>query len=373
MPAPWKAVLFDAGNTLLFLDHARMAAAVGAALGVPLSAARLAGAADAAARAAERAAGPDRDRARAYLEALFTAAGVPADRMREVARLPAAAARGSHLWCRVAPDTREALDRLRAAGIRLGVVSNSDGRVEEALVAAGLRDYFDVVLDSALVGVEKPDPAIFRAALAALGVPPDEALYVGRPVRGGCGRRPGRGDGGGAVAAPGHAAATRLSNLHLARRAGRRPAERRTPLTMPGSRRSLPRPIRVLVAKPGLDGHDRGAKVVAAALRDAGMEVVYTGLHQTPEMIATAAVQEDVDVVGLSILSGAHMTLFPRVRQLMVDSGRPDILVTGGGIIPAEDMAALQEQGIGRLFGPGTPTSDLIEYIESWAAEHLEQ
>ena len=141
---------------------------------------------------------------------------------------------------------------------------------------------------------------------------------------------------------------------------------------MPATRRSLPRPIRVLVAKPGLDGHDRGAKVVAAALRDAGMEVVYTGLHQTPEMIATAAVQEDVDVVGLSILSGAHMTLFPRVRQLMVQSGRPDILVTGGGIIPAEDMAALRQQGIGRLFGPGTPTADLIEYIESWAAEHLD-
>jgi methylmalonyl-CoA mutase, C-terminal domain len=132
------------------------------------------------------------------------------------------------------------------------------------------------------------------------------------------------------------------------------------------------RPIRVLVAKPGLDGHDRGAKVVAAALRDAGMEVVYTGLHQTPEMIATAAVQEDVDVVGLSILSGAHMTLFPRVRQLLEDMGRPEILITGGGIIPPEDMAALQERGIGRLFGPGTPTSELIGYIESWAASHLE-
>ena len=132
------------------------------------------------------------------------------------------------------------------------------------------------------------------------------------------------------------------------------------------------RPIRVLVAKPGLDGHDRGAKVVAAALRDAGMEVVYTGLHHTPEMIATAAVQEDVDVVGLSILSGAHMTLFPRVRQLLGAMGRPDILVTGGGIIPSEDMAALQQQGIGKLFGPGTPTTDLIAYIEAWAAEHLE-
>ena len=132
------------------------------------------------------------------------------------------------------------------------------------------------------------------------------------------------------------------------------------------------RPIRVLVAKPGLDGHDRGAKVVAAALRDAGMEVVYTGLHQTPEMIATAAVQEDVDVVGLSILSGAHMTLFPRVRQLLEEMGRPEILITGGGIIPPEDMAALKERGIGRLFGPGTPTSELIGYIESWAASNLE-
>ena len=133
------------------------------------------------------------------------------------------------------------------------------------------------------------------------------------------------------------------------------------------------RPIRVLVAKPGLDGHDRGAKVVAAALRDAGMEVIYTGLHQTPEMIATAAIQEDVDVVGLSILSGAHMTLFPRVRQLLVESGRDDILVTGGGIIPREDIEALKQQGIGELFGPGTPTSDLIGYIESWAAEHLDR
>jgi methylmalonyl-CoA mutase C-terminal domain/subunit len=125
------------------------------------------------------------------------------------------------------------------------------------------------------------------------------------------------------------------------------------------------------VAKPGLDGHDRGAKVVAAALRDAGMEVVYTGLHQTPEMIATAAVQEDVDVVGLSILSGAHMTLFPRVRKLLDDAGRSDILLTGGGIIPREDMETLERGGVGRLFGPGTPTSDLIGYIESWAAEHL--
>jgi methylmalonyl-CoA mutase C-terminal domain/subunit len=133
--------------------------------------------------------------------------------------------------------------------------------------------------------------------------------------------------------------------------------------------RAATRPIRVLVAKPGLDGHDRGAKVVAAALRDAGMEVIYTGLHQTPEMIAQAAVQEDVDVVGLSILSGAHLTLFPRVKALLDAAGRGDILVTGGGIIPPEDAEQLQAQGIGRLFGPGTPTSELIRYIESWSAE----
>ena len=131
------------------------------------------------------------------------------------------------------------------------------------------------------------------------------------------------------------------------------------------------RPIRVLVAKPGLDGHDRGAKVVAAALRDAGMEVIYTGLHQTPEMIAQAAIQEDVDVVGLSILSGAHMTLFPRVRKLLLDAGRTDVLLTGGGIIPPEDVTALERAGIGKLFGPGTPTSDLVHYIEGWAAEHV--
>ena len=129
------------------------------------------------------------------------------------------------------------------------------------------------------------------------------------------------------------------------------------------------RPIRVLVAKPGLDGHDRGAKIVAAALRDAGMEVIYTGLHQTPEMIARAAVQEDVDVVGLSILSGAHMTLIPRVRALLEEAGRGDILVTGGGIIPPEDVTQLEGQGIGRLFGPGTPTSDLVEYIRTWAGQ----
>jgi len=133
------------------------------------------------------------------------------------------------------------------------------------------------------------------------------------------------------------------------------------------------RPIRVLVAKPGLDGHDRGAKVVAAALRDAGMEVIYTGLHQTPEMIATAAIQEDVDVVGLSILSGAHMTLFPRVLELLRADGRGDILITGGGIIPREDMDALEAMGTGKLFGPGTPTSELVNYIRTWFTEKSPQ
>ena len=137
------------------------------------------------------------------------------------------------------------------------------------------------------------------------------------------------------------------------------------------AKRPSKRPIRILVAKPGLDGHDRGAKVVAAALRDAGMAVIYTGLHQTPEMIAQAAIQEDVDVVGLSILSGAHMTLFPRVRKLLDAAGRQDVLLTGGGIIPPEDMTALEQQGAGKLFGPGTPTSDLIKYIQEWAAEHV--
>ena len=180
MPAPLRAVLFDAGNTLLFLDYDRMAAAVGAALGVPLTAARLAGAAPAAARAAEHAAGADRDRARALLEALFPPPACRPTECPKCADCLQRAARGTaSLGPGRAGDTSEALARLRDAGIRLGVVSNSDGRVEEALVAAGLRDYFDVVLDSALVGVEKPDPAIFRAALDALGVAPAEALYVG--------------------------------------------------------------------------------------------------------------------------------------------------------------------------------------------------
>jgi methylmalonyl-CoA mutase C-terminal domain/subunit len=133
------------------------------------------------------------------------------------------------------------------------------------------------------------------------------------------------------------------------------------------------RPLKVLIAKPGLDGHDRGAKVVAAALRDAGMEVIYTGLHQTPEMIASAAVQEDVAVVGLSLRSGAHMTLFPRVHALLREQGRDDVLITGGGIIPKEDMANLEQQGIGKLFGPGTSTGDLVEYIKSWFAARQSQ
>ncbi len=130
-------------------------------------------------------------------------------------------------------------------------------------------------------------------------------------------------------------------------------------------------PTRVLVAKPGLDGHDRGAKVVAAALRDAGMEVIYTGLHQTPEMIATAAVQEDVDVVGLSILSGAHLTLFPRVRRLLVEAGRDDVLLLGGGIIPEEDIAQLETEGVGKVFGPGTSTADIVAFIRDWEASRV--
>jgi len=130
------------------------------------------------------------------------------------------------------------------------------------------------------------------------------------------------------------------------------------------------RKIRVLVAKPGLDGHDRGAKVIAAALRDAGMEVIYTGLHQTPEMVVNAAIQEDVDVVAMSILSGAHMTLFPRVKELLDAEGADHILITGGGIIPEEDMQALEGKGIGKLFGPGTTTGAAVEYIRDWFAEH---
>ena len=125
----------------------------------------------------------------------------------------------------------------------------------------------------------------------------------------------------------------------------------------------MERAIRVLVAKAGLDGHDRGAKVVARALRDAGMEVIYTGLHQTPEMIANAAIQEDVDVVALSILSGAHMTMFPRVLDLLKKAGADDVVVTGGGIIPAEDMEELMKMGVDRLFGPGNDTREIAAYI----------
>jgi methylmalonyl-CoA mutase, C-terminal domain len=127
--------------------------------------------------------------------------------------------------------------------------------------------------------------------------------------------------------------------------------------------------IRVLVAKPGLDGHDRGAKVIASAFRDAGFEVIYTGLHQTPEMIANAAVQEDVDVVALSILSGAHMTLFPRILEMLRAEGMDDILVIGGGIMPDEDIAALEAQGVGKLFGPGTPTMAPIEFVREYFAK----
>jgi methylmalonyl-CoA mutase C-terminal domain/subunit len=125
-----------------------------------------------------------------------------------------------------------------------------------------------------------------------------------------------------------------------------------------------------LVAKPGLDGHDRGARVIAAAFRDAGFEVIYTGLHQTPEMIVTAAVQEDVDVVALSVLSGAHMTLFPKVKALLDEAGRSDVLLTGGGIIPDSDAAALHAAGVGRLFGPGSPTGEAVAYIREWRAGH---
>jgi methylmalonyl-CoA mutase C-terminal domain/subunit len=131
----------------------------------------------------------------------------------------------------------------------------------------------------------------------------------------------------------------------------------------------MPQRIRVLVAKPGLDGHDRGAKVVASALRDGGMEVIYTGLHQTPEMIVNAAVQEDVDVVAMSILSGAHMTMFPRVLELLKEKGVDDVIVTGGGIIPDEDVEKLVGLGVDRLFGPGTDTRDIVTYIKEAVAQ----
>lgn len=132
----------------------------------------------------------------------------------------------------------------------------------------------------------------------------------------------------------------------------------------------LERPIRVLVAKVGLDGHDRGAKVIATALRDAGMEVIYTGLRQTPEMVVSAALQEDVDAIGVSILSGAHMTVFPKLLSLMKEKEMNDVLLTGGGIIPEEDMKTLQQQGVGKLFPPATTTNEIAEYIRDWVKDH---
>lgn len=132
----------------------------------------------------------------------------------------------------------------------------------------------------------------------------------------------------------------------------------------------LNRPVRVLVAKVGLDGHDRGAKVIATALRDAGMEVIYTGLRQTPEMVVNAALQEDVDAIGVSILSGAHMTVFPKILRLMKSKEMNDVLLTGGGIIPDDDMNTLNEMGVGKLFAPGTATTDIADYIVNWVKEN---
>lgn len=132
----------------------------------------------------------------------------------------------------------------------------------------------------------------------------------------------------------------------------------------------LNRPVRVLVAKVGLDGHDRGAKVIATALRDAGMEVIYTGLRQTPEMVVNAALQEDVDAIGISILSGAHMTIFPKVIQLMKEKGMDDVLLTGGGIIPEDDMQQLNTLGVGRLFAPGATMQEIAGYITDWVKTH---
>lgn len=132
------------------------------------------------------------------------------------------------------------------------------------------------------------------------------------------------------------------------------------------------RPLRILVAKIGLDGHDRGAKVIATSLRDAGMEVIYTGLRQTPEMVVNTALQEDVDAIGISILSGAHMTVFSKVMTLLKEKGMNDVLVTGGGIIPEDDMIKLNEMGVGKLFPPGTTTNDIAGYIKQWVAEHRE-
>ena len=128
--------------------------------------------------------------------------------------------------------------------------------------------------------------------------------------------------------------------------------------------------IRIIMAKPGLDGHDRGIKILARAFRDAGMEVIYLGLRQTPEMIVNAAVEEDADIIALSILSGAHMTIFRKIRKLMNDSGLTNVLLTGGGIIPEADMETLSQLGVGKLFGPGTPINETIEYIEGWVSDN---
>jgi methylmalonyl-CoA mutase C-terminal domain/subunit len=133
---------------------------------------------------------------------------------------------------------------------------------------------------------------------------------------------------------------------------------------------TINRPIRILVAKVGLDGHDRGAKVIATALRDAGMEVIYTGLRQSPEMVVNAAMQEDVDAIGVSILSGAHMTVFPKLIDLMKEREMNDVLLTGGGIIPEDDMQQLQAMGVGNLFPPGTNTAEIAKYITNWVKEH---
>ncbi len=130
------------------------------------------------------------------------------------------------------------------------------------------------------------------------------------------------------------------------------------------------RSIRVLVAKVGLDGHDRGAKVIATALRDAGMEVIYTGLRQTPEMVVNTALQEDVDAIGISILSGAHMTVFPKIMELMKEKKMDDVLVTGGGIIPEADMNELNNLGAGKLFAPGTSTTEIADYIKEWVSKN---
>ncbi len=130
------------------------------------------------------------------------------------------------------------------------------------------------------------------------------------------------------------------------------------------------RPIRVLVAKVGLDGHDRGAKVIASFLRNAGMEVIYTGLHQTPESVVNTALQEDVDAIGISILSGAHLTVFPKILKLMKEKGLNDVLLTGGGIVPEKDADNLRKMGVGKLFAPGTDTREIVEYIQKWVKEN---